>query len=147
MLRLSIATAIIYSLIFVFITPIVSAESPYINGSVWGISLIQTEANMQEQYIKDLQGAWKKVMDAALEEGLILSYKVFVGGAANPDDWDVMLMVEFKNYAALDGLDEKFTTIVERVIGAEDEQIKMTLERGDIREIFGDKLMQEITIK
>ncbi|MFH1700693.1 MAG: hypothetical protein ABIE07_08920 [Candidatus Zixiibacteriota bacterium] len=147
MLRLGITAAVILSLIFIFITPIVSAESPYTEGSVWQISLIQTEANMQDQYIKDLQGAWKKVMDAALKEGLILSYTVFVGGASNPDDWDVMLMVEYENYAALDGLGDKFEAIIENAIGTEDEQIKKSLGREKIREIFGGKLMQEITIK
>lgn len=147
MLRLCITTAVILSMIFVFITPIVSAESVYTEGTVWQLSFIKSEVNMQEQYIKDLQGAWKKVMDVAVEEGLILSYKILIGGFANPDDWDVLLMVEYENYAALDGLGDKFEPIMEKAIGTEDEQITKSLDREKIRDVFGGKLMQEIIIK
>jgi len=123
------------------------AEKFYEEGSVWSIGMIKSEANMQEEYIKNLAGAWKKVMDEAKTQGLILSYKVMVGSAANPDDWDVLLMAEFENLAAMEGKEDQWDAIAEKLIGTEEERIGKNIERGKIREIFGDKLMREITIK
>ena len=35
-------------------------ERVYEEGTVWSVGMIATNANMQEEYIKDLQSAWKK---------------------------------------------------------------------------------------
>ena len=132
-----------------FLVP-VSAEEPgkvYERGTVWSIGMIKTEANMQELYIKDLAHVWGKIMEAAKEEGLILSYKVIIGEAANPDDWDVLLMTEFENYAALDGAEDKWDMLIEKVLGSEDQQIEASLKREEIRDSYGGKLMQEVIFK
>ncbi|MCP4569263.1 MAG: hypothetical protein GY841_16940 [FCB group bacterium] len=123
------------------------AEKSYDRGTVWSIGMIQTEANMQEQYLKDLGNVWAKIMEAAKEEGLILSYKVIVGESANPDDWDVLLLAEFKNYAALDDTEDKWDLLIEKVLGGEDKQIEASLKREQIRDSYGGKLMQEIIFK
>jgi len=119
----------------------------YDEGTVWSVTFVKTEANMGEEYVKDLAGAWKKVMDAAVEEGLIISYKVLWGEAANPDDWNMMLMTEMKNYAAMDDVEDKWRALTEQAIGSEDLQLKMSIDREKIRDIFGSKLMREIHIK
>jgi hypothetical protein len=128
-------------------TSAIAEEKPYEEGTIWSVGLIRTEANMQEQYIKDLSNVWVKVMQAAKEEGLILSYKVLAGESANPDDWDIMLLAEFENYAALDGIDNKLDKLVVQLLGEEEEQIKASLEREKIRDSYGSKLMQEIIFK
>ncbi len=125
----------------------VGQEKVYDEGTVWSVGMIKTEANMQEEYITDLSKAWQKIMEAAKAEGLIVSYQIFIGEAANPDDWDVMLLTEFENYAALDGLYDKFDALVANTLGGEEEQMKANIERGKIRDVFGGKLMQEIHIK
>ncbi len=144
--------AVVFLMVFIAVMFLASIsamgeEKSYEEGSVWSVGLIRTEANMQELYIKDLSNVWGKIMEAAKEEGLILSYKVFAGSSANPDDWDVMLLAEFENYAALDNIEDKFDKIVKQILGDEDQQIKANLEREKIRDGFGDKLMQEIIFK
>lgn len=135
------------ALMFLAFVSATGEEKPYDEGTVWSIGLIRTEANMQEQYIKDLSNVWVKIMKAAKEEGLILSYKVLAGESANPDDWDVMLLAEFENYAALDDVDDKFDMLIEKVMGDEDQQIEANLKRGEIRDNYGGKLMREVVFK
>jgi hypothetical protein len=56
-------------------------------------------------------------------------------------------MVESKNMAALDNAREKFDPIAKKIEGSVEEQEKTATKRLDIREIMGDKLMREITLK
>ena len=47
-----------------------------------------------------------------------MDYKILLGDCSNPQDFDVLLMVEFKNMAAFDGLREKPIRSVTRAWGA-----------------------------
>ena len=121
------------------------AQDPgYKHGSVWRIGFIKTGANMSEDYIKSLKTTWKAVNDEALKQGLILSYKILEGTAANPDDWDIMLMQEFKNMASLEGNEDKWNALEKKVIGNDDTMKKLNETRVNMRSIYGSKFVREI---
>ncbi|MFO1252075.1 MAG: hypothetical protein U1E77_13315 [Inhella sp.] len=102
---------------------------------------------MQDIYLRDLGVARKKLMEAAKRQGLILSEKILIGHASDREDWDLMLMVEFKNWAAFDGLTDKFDALSLKMVGTEEKQVQMMVKRTETREILGNKTMQEITPK
>lgn len=81
-----------------------------------------------------------------MKEGLILSYKIISANASNKDDWNLLLMEEYKNMAAFDELDAKFRAIVTR-LASEQEQEKGVEVRAKIREIIGGKLGRELSFK
>ena len=56
-------------------------------------------------------------MEAAKKEGLVLSYKILAGASANPDDWDILLLAEYENFAAFDDMDDKFEILIEKIMG------------------------------
>lgn len=60
----------------------------------------RTGANSQEEYLERLNSFYIPVMRKALEQGLIVSFRVLAGSAAN-DDLDVMLLVETANVAMM----------------------------------------------
>ncbi|MBV9360723.1 MAG: hypothetical protein JO292_04980, partial [Betaproteobacteria bacterium] len=80
-------------------------------------------------------------------EGLILQEKMLAGESAGREDFDLILMVEYKNWAAFDGLNDKFRTLAQKIVGSEDKQTQMMIKRSDVREIIGTKNMQEISYK
>ena len=63
------------------------------------------------------------------------------------DDWDIMFMDEYKNWAAFDGINAKYDAIMGKLVGAEDKQVQLMTKRTEVREILGDKVMQELIIK
>jgi hypothetical protein len=67
--------------------------------------------------------------------------------AANRDDWDLLLMVEFKNMAALDGLRQKYEPIMAKLIGPQTERRTRAVQRSEIREIVGGKLGRELILR
>jgi hypothetical protein len=110
------------------------------------MSFIRTEPGRFDDYLKNLNGLWRKANEEAMKQGLVLSYKVVAANAATKDDWDLLLLVEYKNMAAFDGLDAKVRAIVNK-LASEEEQEKGTESRAKMREIIGGKLGRELTFK
>jgi hypothetical protein len=120
---------------------------PYTEGSVWSISMVRTTAGFRDDYLQSLTSTWKRINDEAKKQGLVLSYKVLSAAPAGPDDWDLLLLVEFKNWAALDGVNEKFEAIQQKVIGGQDAQRQLSTKRLEVRRILGGKNARELFLK
>jgi hypothetical protein len=124
-----------------------AADRPYTDGSVWTVTFVRVKPGMSQMYLRDLASTWKQVMDEARKQQLIVSYKILGGNPGNRDDWDLMLLVESKNWAAFDGADDKFDAIVEKMVGPEKKQVEMMVKRSDVREILGTRNLREIVFK
>ena len=59
----------------------------------------------------------------------------------------ILLMVDYPNMAALNGVRDKTDPINAKVVGSEDQQRQLAVKRLEIREIMGDKTMRKITLK
>lgn len=123
------------------------SDKVYTEGTVWNIQYVQTKSGMYENYLKDLQAHWAKTLSAAQAKGYILSYKIFSSFPGSTSDWDLMLMIEVKNYAALDGMDEKMDSIAKEMLGTEDKQHQDAINRNDLRTLMGGKLARELHFK
>ena len=128
---------------------LVRAQSyaPYTEGPVWGITMVKTKPGMGDDYLKTLAKIYKSTNDEMKKQRLIMDYKILIGNDATPQDFDILLMVEFKNMAAFDGVRDKIDPIQNKIIGNADVQRQGAVQRMEIREIMGDKIMREITLK
>lgn len=125
-----------------------SAEKVYKEGTVWEITYVRTMPGMFDKYMENLSHLWKGQMDTAIKKGYVLSYNIVTKSPANPKDWDLMLMVQYKNMAALDGLDEKMEAAAKEASGETPETMaQKTVERGALREILGMSLTREVMFK
>ena len=122
-------------------------EKPYKEGSVWTVTFVKVKPGMMDTYLRDLGTNRKKLMEQAKKDGLILSERLLSGEATGREDFDLILMVEFKNWAAFDGLSDKFRALAEKMVGSEDKQMQMMTKRTEVREIVGTKTMQEIFLR
>lgn len=82
-------------------------DPPYSEGPVWSVQFMQAKPGRTIPYLTYLRSEWKPLMEAAKQQGLILSYRTLIAPLTHADDWDVMLMIELPNMAALDGYNEK----------------------------------------
>lgn len=126
-------------------------EDLYKDGTVWSLTFVRTGANKSDDYLKGLASTWVANMDEAKKEGLIVSYKILVGNPANKDDFDIVLMIENKNMAALDpdeSRDAKFDAIEKKIRDRMGDKYEATITNYDeIRDLRGTKLMREIHLK
>ena len=123
------------------------SDAPYTEGPVWNITMVKVKPGMGDEYLKGLAKTFKGSLDEAKKQGLVMDYKILLGDPATPQDFNILLMVESKNMAALDNGREKFDPIARKVVGRTDQQQAIQVKRLDIREIMGTKLMREITLK
>jgi hypothetical protein len=78
-------------------------------------------------------------MEEEKKQGLIMDYKVLIGDSSNREDFNILLMVEYKNIAAFDGLREKTDPIMAKVLGSQDAQRQLAVKRLDVRETSAPK--------
>ena len=123
------------------------SDAPYTEGPVWGITMVKSKPGMSDDYLKTLAKIYKSTNDEMKKQGLIMDYKILLGDDANPADFDILLMVEYKNMAAFDGLREKADPITNKILGSEEVQRQGAIKRMEVREIMGNKLMREVTLK
>ena len=121
--------------------------SPYTEGPVWTLTMIKTKAGLDDDYFRQISGTVKPVYEEEKKQKIILDYKILSGDSFGPSDYNIVIMVEYPNMAALDGLRDKMDPIVAKVMGNEDQRRATAVKRLDIREILGTKTMREITLK
>jgi len=123
--------------------------APYTEGPVWYISFVKVKPGQEDDYLKSLKVSWQAVADEGKKEGYILDSKILYGQAANPQDFQLILMVELKNMAAIDDIRAKQDAALQKVLGSNFEQASKDLatKRVEMREIYGTKIVREITLK
>src|SRR5438105_8973485 len=114
-------------------------EKPYTEGSVWYISMIRVKPGMLDVYMRDVLPLRKKIEEEAKKQGLVVSSHVLNGSAAGRDDFDVMFLTEYKNWAAFDGISAKYDAIASKIVGPEEKQVQLMVKRTEVREIMGEK--------
>src|SRR5438445_9455778 len=142
-----LASAAILSVLLLASVPVNAQDKPWTEGSVWSLSMIRVKPGMFDVYMREILPMRKKINEEAKKQGLLVSSHVLTGNALGRDDWDVMFMDEYKNWAAFDGISAKYDAIMSKIVGSEDKQVQLMVKRTEVREIMGDKTMQELIIK
>lgn len=97
--------------------------------------------------MNNLNSGWKKVMDEAKKQGIILSYMVLTQSPNDTEDWALELLIEYKNMAAFDGLREKMEKIQSSLFGSQETMKDSAVKRNELREMVGSKLARQLLFK
>src|SRR3989442_5352804 len=135
------------ALIVAGISVYAQVNRPYRNGSVWNIAFIRMKPGMDTAYLNYVAGASKAEQEAQKKDGNILSYRVLSVEAHTPGEWNLMLMTEYKNLAAMEASEDKDEAVAQRVIGNDEKQMQGYRERAEIREVMGARLAREIILE
>ena len=139
--------ALVTSLFLLGISVYAQVNRPYRNGSVWTVAFIKIKPGMNEAYMNYLAGQWKANQEASKKERLILSYKVLSTEAHNDNDWNLLLMTEYKDLATMEANEPKEDALAQRTIGDDQKQMQGYRERSEIREVMGSRLARELVLE
>ena len=121
-------------------------ERQYTEGPVSEMAYIQVEYGHFEEYIDWLNSTWRPTMEATKKAGLIIDYKVLRLTPKSADQPNIILMITFKNMAALDkGIEQE--AVAKKVIGSTEVQNKARVGRNEYRKLLGAELIRELILK
>ena len=122
-------------------------DHAYSDGGVVNVSRVRTLDGKFDDYMKYLDTTWKQSQEAAKKAGYILGYEVMQIEARGADDPNLLLIVRYKNWAALDGALAKSDEIAKQIQGSVAAANQSTAERDKIRRLIGSSTMQVLDLK
>jgi hypothetical protein len=130
------------------LAPALMAQEHYTEGPVWRVQLIRVKPTKMDAYLTSLRQSTKPLIEEQKKQGLITDYKVFLKETKNnPEDWDICVAIQYKNWAALDGLTAKGEAVRDKIMGGKQQAQDVADKRVEIREIISSELLQEIILK
>jgi len=125
----------------------VADDHVYNEGVVVNVASIRTEYGKFDEYMKYLDTTWKTEQEAAKKAGYVLSYKVITVEPRGENDPDIYLVINYKNWAAMDGATAKGDAIAKQVEGTLAAQNQGAVDRSKIRRVLGSFTGQELDLK
>ncbi len=136
------------SLLLLLLAPAMLAQEHYTEGPVWRVNLIRVKPTHLDDYLTTLQNTTKPFYEEAKRQGIIVDYKIFLKETkATPEDWDICVAIQFKNHAAMDGLDAKTEALRDKIMGGKQQAHELAQKREEIRETISSELLDEIILK
>ena len=122
-------------------------DHSYTEGEVVNVSRIKTVDGKFDDYMKWLDTVWKAEQEAAKKAGYIVGYQVVVCESRGPSDPDLLLVITYKNWAALDGALAKGDEIAKQIEGSVAAANASQYDRAKIRTILGSETVQVLNLK
>lgn len=135
------------SVVTVASLPALADDHSYTEGPVVNVARIRTVDGHFDDYVKWLDTTWKSMQEAAKKAGYIVSYEVLANEPRGPEDADILLVVTYKNWAALDGALAKGDAISKQVEGSIAAATQSERDRAKIRTVLGSSTMQKLELK
>lgn len=116
----------------------------YDTGSVWSISYIEVKPGQLNAYMANINGAWRSQRAIAQKRGDELGYKILQVADPRDNEPNLILMVEFKNWAVRDRTLAQAEADTKAIQGSLDKAMQATIDRGALRTQRGGLVAQEL---
>mgnify|MGYP006885815557 CR=1 FL=1 len=124
--------------------PAQQTERVYDRGSVWSASYIETKPGQFNAYMADLNRNWRLQREAAQKRGDELSYKILSVADTRDGEPNLVLMIEFKNWAVRDRTLAAVEADMRQLAGSLDNAQKLALDREKLRAQRGSRTAVEL---
>jgi hypothetical protein len=120
-----------------------------VSDAVWSVSTVKVKTHMIDAYLEGLKKTWFTSNEASKSLGQVEDYRVYVSDLPESGDFNVLLVVKFKNDDMLAPNKARYDAFMAK-FGAS--QVKATTETAQrdypaIREITGQYRLREVTLK
>jgi hypothetical protein len=129
-------------------TPVVAQNPHYNNGPVWRVIYVHLKTGMSDQYWNDLSQNFRPIYEEFKKQGWVVDYKFYTNPVLeHPDDWDLAIAIEYKDWGTLDEMSEKATAIAEKHYGSREAMMDAAKKRADFSTTIRSSLAREVTLK
>ncbi len=142
-----LVSSLIALILTLSIVVVAQVNRPFRNGTVWSIGFIAMKPGMETAYMNYVASDWKREQEALKKDGQIISYKVLTTEAHGSDDWNIMLMTEYKDMATMEANETKADNLAQTVSGTDEKQMQGYRDRLKIREVMENRLAREMILE
>ena len=151
-MRKSVALLAVLAATFGLSTPAAAQEGETweTQETVYNVTLVRVHPNMSEQYLNNLKRTWVTGVKEAMKEGLTVDYRVYQTLNTNDRGYNLILVTEHPNLAALDATAEwrdkiqRMGDAIEAIISSEETDRITSTVYPEIRDIMSSKYVREI---
>ncbi len=119
-----------------------------ISNELWNITFIKVQPNLGNDYLEGLKETWVASNKVAKELGQIEDFHIYRSQLSQSGDVNLFLVVKFANSAQLEPNKAEYDKFMKAWGEAnEDRTREITKNYPGMREITGEYLVREITIK
>jgi hypothetical protein len=124
------------------------AQEHYTLGPISRIILVDIKPGKATEFWTDLRQNVRPLYDEYKRQGLIQDYSVRLKSTTEgPQDWDVALVLTFKNWAALDTFATKGDSVSMRYYGTYGKRSEAGAKRADFGTLVGSFLVRDVTLR
>ena len=121
-----------------------AADYPVKNGPVWKGWYAHVDETKMTQYLDFLNRVHRLELEALKKEGLIIGYQIIVSEARSPQDWNLGIIVEYKDMAALNLDLARKAEIEKRATAGVPDLAKLEADHFPMREMIGSRIFREV---
>jgi|tagenome__1003787_1003787.scaffolds.fasta_scaffold20275869_1 hypothetical protein len=124
------------------------AQEHFTLGPISRIILIDIKPGRASEFWTDLRRTVRPLFDEYKKQGLIEDYAVNLKSTTEgPQDWDVALILTFRNWAALDTFATKGDSVSMSYYGSYGKRSGAGKQRADFSTTVGSFLVRNVTLK
>jgi len=124
------------------------AQENFTEGTVWRVTLVDIKPGKGTEFWQDIRRNLKPVWEEYKKQGIIQSYVVHIKTTTDePGDWDVAFMLEYKNFATLDGLAARTDPITLKVYSTAEARREAGVKRSEYGTTVASFLTRQVTPK
>ena len=127
-----VGAAVAATLLVSGLTAYAQVRRTYRPGTVWNMNFIRMKPGMDSAYLNYIATTWKAEQEAMKKEGLLVSYKVLTTEGHNTQDFNIILMTEFKDMGTMEANEVKADALSQKISGDDQKQMQgyMTAARS-----------------
>ena len=120
-----------------------------ISDAVWSVTTIKVKSNMFDAYLEGLKKTWVPGNEISKSLGQIEGYTIYASELAESGDFNVVLVVKFKNDEMLSPNKARYEAFMAKYGEAQSKAATEKAQRDypAMREITGEYRLREITLK
>ena len=120
-----------------------------ISDAVWSVTTIKVKSNMGDAYLEGLKKTWVPGNEISKSLGQIEDYKIYASELAESGDFNILLVVKFKNDEMLAPNKARYDAFMAKYGEAQSKAATEKAQRDypAMREITGEYRLREITLK
>jgi hypothetical protein len=125
-----------------------AAQEHYTLGPISRVILIDIKPGKATEFWTDLRQTLRPLFDQYKQQGLIQDYSVGLKTTTEgPQDWDVSVILTFKNWAALDTFSTKGDSVSKQYYGDYAKRSGAGARRAEFSTLVGSFLVRHVDLK